>query len=152
MARTVAGTALAFLLVMSLSPLPAWAAGASCIALGQARQAVPQAASRPYQPVNGSGGFSVFGARTLDRGGFSVGLGYLGEDAVCQQLDGVFDLDTVWLALAYGITDGSSSASTSIHLVRGRQGRARRLEPGRPALRPRVPDPRRAPAGRGSRW
>ena len=105
MAPRVSVAALVFIFIVSLSPLPVSAAGASCAGLAQSRQVVPQAAPRPYQPVNGTGGFSVFGARTLDRGGFSAGLGYLGEDAVCQQLDGVFDLNTVWLALAYGITD-----------------------------------------------
>ncbi|MBI3454963.1 MAG: transporter, partial [Candidatus Rokubacteria bacterium] len=69
------------------------------------RSSVPQAEARAYQPVNGTGGFSVFGAKTLTARGFSVGLGYMGEEAVCQQLDGVFDFNTAWLALAYGITD-----------------------------------------------
>ena len=83
---------------------PAHAAG-SCVSVAQHGGAVPLADARPYQPVNGTGGFSVFGANTLAQGGFSVGLGYLGEDAVCQQLEGVFDLNTVWLAVAYGITE-----------------------------------------------
>ncbi len=93
-------------LAAALAP-PAARADAStlCAGAAQARRAVPQAEARPYQPVNGTGGFSVFGARGLTAGAFSVGLGYLGEDAVCQQRDGLFDLDTVWLALAYGITD-----------------------------------------------
>ncbi len=105
MAQRASATALMLIFLVSLSAVPAWAAGGSCLRLAKEQQSVPQAEPRPYQPVNGTGGFSVFGARTLDRGGFSAGLGYLGEDAVCQQLDGVFDLNTVWLALAYGITD-----------------------------------------------
>ena len=55
----------------------------------------PLADPRTYQPVNGTGGFSVFGANTLDRFGFSVGLGYMGENAVCQETDGDFDLNSV---------------------------------------------------------
>ncbi|MBI2468627.1 MAG: transporter, partial [Candidatus Rokubacteria bacterium] len=93
--------------VLALGPAPAWA-GSGCDGDGGLRQQArrpPQADPRPYQPVNGTGGFSVFGANTVGAGTLSVGVGYLGEAAVCQQLEGVFDLNTVWLALAYGITD-----------------------------------------------
>ena len=83
---------------------PAYAAG-SCVSAAQNGRGVPLADPRPYQPVNGTGGLSVFGANTVPGGGFSVGLGYLGEDAVCQQQEGLFDMNTLWLAVAYGITD-----------------------------------------------
>lgn len=71
----------------------------------QAECRPPQAQPRPHQPVNGTGGFSVFGARTLQKGQFSGGIGYLGEEAVCQQTSGTLDLHTFWVPLAYGITD-----------------------------------------------
>ena len=76
-------------------------------ALAEANCHRPQAQARTYQPVGGLGVFSVFGARTLDAGQFSVGAGYLGEEAVCQQLEGPWDLDfhTFFIPLAYGVTD-----------------------------------------------
>ncbi len=76
-------------------------------ALAEAHCDPPQAQARTYQPVGGLGVFSVFGARTLDAGQFSVGAGYLGEEAVCQQLEGPWDLDfhTFFIPLAYGVTD-----------------------------------------------
>jgi Putative MetA-pathway of phenol degradation len=89
---------------VSLAAVPAWAS-TGCVTARQERQSPPLADARTYQPVNGTGGFSVFGANTLAARGFSVGLGFLGEDAVCQELDGDFDFNTLWLALAYGITD-----------------------------------------------
>lgn len=66
---------------------------------------IPTAQPRPYQPIADTGTFSVFGAKTLSAGQFGVGAGYLGEEAVCQQKDGFFDLNTVWGAVAFGITD-----------------------------------------------
>lgn len=77
-----------------VAPTPAWA---EC--------RIAQAQARPHQPVHGTGGFSVFGARTLQKGQFSVGVGYLGEEAVCEQRSGIFDLNTFWAPLAYGVTD-----------------------------------------------
>jgi peptidoglycan-associated lipoprotein len=92
------------LLVLLFAAWPA-AGETGCVTARQEPRIPPQAAARPYQPVNGTGGFSVFGANTLPARGFSVGIGYLGEEAVCQQRDGVFDLHTLWVPLAYGITD-----------------------------------------------
>ncbi len=65
----------------------------------------PQVQARSYLPVGGLGVFSVFGARTLEAGQFSVGLGYLGDEAVCQQTAGYADFNTFFLPLAYGVTD-----------------------------------------------
>ena len=70
------GGALCLAGLLCLAP-PAQAAG-SCVSVAQHGGPVPLADPRPYQPVNGTGGFSVFGANTLPQGGFSVGLGYLG--------------------------------------------------------------------------
>src|SRR3972149_4937243 len=72
---------------------------------GEAASPRPQAQARSYQPVGGLGVFSVFGARTLGAGQFSVGAGYLGEEAVCQQKGGPPDFPTLFLPLAYGVTD-----------------------------------------------
>src|SRR5262245_58273114 len=95
---------LASIVALSFAAVPAWAAG-RCVTAQQEAQSHPLADPRAYQPVNGTGGFSVFGANTIAGGAFSVGLGFLGEDAVCQETDGDFDFNTLWLALAYGITD-----------------------------------------------
>ncbi len=65
----------------------------------------PQVQARSYLPVGGLGVFSVFGARTLEAGQFSVGLGYIGDEAVCQQTAGYADFNTFFLPLAYGVTD-----------------------------------------------
>jgi hypothetical protein len=85
---------------------PALAANA-CGQAGLAEQVHrrPLADARTYQPVNGTGGFSVFGARTLPAGAASIGGGFLGEFAVCQHHAGGLDLQTAWLPVAYGITD-----------------------------------------------
>ena len=64
---------------------PASAAG-SCVSAAQNGRGVPLADPRPYQPVNGTGGLSVFGANTVPGGGFSVGLGYLGTIVVLAVL------------------------------------------------------------------
>ena len=45
------------------------------------------------------------GANTLPGGELSIGLGYLGQQAVCQQEEGIFDQNTLFLALGYGITE-----------------------------------------------
>src|SRR5262245_13851383 len=65
----------------------------------------PLADPIPHVPINGTAGFLVPGANTLPGGDLSIGLGYLGQDAVCQQESGVFDQNTLFLALGYGLTD-----------------------------------------------
>ena len=54
---------LALVAVAALVALPGLAE--ACLRLAQGRREVPQAEARPYQPVNGTGGFSVFGANAL---------------------------------------------------------------------------------------
>jgi peptidoglycan-associated lipoprotein len=56
-------------------------------------------------PINGTAGFVVPGANTLPGGDLSIGLGYLGQRSVCQQEEGVFDQNTLFLALGYGLTE-----------------------------------------------
>jgi peptidoglycan-associated lipoprotein len=65
----------------------------------------PLADPIPHVPINGTAGFLVPGANSLPGGNFSVGLGYWGQEAVCQQESGVFDQNTLFLALGYGITE-----------------------------------------------
>src|SRR3972149_3795827 len=72
---------------------------------GEAASARPPGPARSSQPGGGLGGFSVFGARPLGAGQFSVGAGYIGEEAVCQQKGALFDFHTLFLPLAYGVTD-----------------------------------------------
>src|SRR6185295_5808586 len=64
----------------------------------------PLADPIPHIPINGTAGFVVPGANQLPGGDFSVGLGYLGQQAVCQQEEGIFDQNTLFLALGYSIT------------------------------------------------
>ena len=45
------------------------------------------------------------GANTLPGGDLSIGLGYLGQRSVCQQEEGIFDQNTLFLALGYGLTE-----------------------------------------------
>ena len=45
------------------------------------------------------------GANTLSGGDLSIGLGYLGQEAVCQQEEGVFDQNSLFLAIGYGLTE-----------------------------------------------
>ena len=98
MKRRLQVVALAVAMVtLGLSPLGPDRAWAAC--------QQPLADARTLQPTNGTGGFSVFGAPTLPQLGFSVGVGYMGEQAVCQNLDDDFDFNTVWLAVGFGITD-----------------------------------------------
>src|SRR5581483_2143414 len=75
------------------------------LALRQARRLPPLADPLPHVPVNGTAGFVVPGANTLPGGDLSVGLGYLGQQAVCQELEGDFDQNTLFLAIGYGLTE-----------------------------------------------
>jgi peptidoglycan-associated lipoprotein len=87
---------------------PAWAAS-TCnprvTGLAQLPGGKPLADPIPHVPINGTAGFLVPGANSLPGGNFSVGLGYWGQEAVCQQESGVFDQNTLFLALGYGITE-----------------------------------------------
>jgi peptidoglycan-associated lipoprotein len=65
----------------------------------------PLADPIPHIPINGTAGFTVAGANTLAGGDLLIGLGYLGQQAVCQQQEGVFDQNTLFLQLGYGITE-----------------------------------------------
>ncbi len=65
----------------------------------------PLADPLPHIPINGTAGFVVPGANTLPGGDLSIGLGYLGQEAVCQQEDGIFDQNSLFLALGYGLTE-----------------------------------------------
>jgi peptidoglycan-associated lipoprotein len=65
----------------------------------------PLADPIPHIPINGTAGFAVPGANTLGGGDLLIGLGYLGQDSVCQQQNGIFDQNTLFLQLGYGITD-----------------------------------------------
>jgi peptidoglycan-associated lipoprotein len=65
----------------------------------------PLADPIPHVPINGTAGFVVPGANTLPGGDLSIGLGYLGQRSVCQQQEGVFDQNTLFLALGYGLTE-----------------------------------------------
>ena len=89
----------------------------------------PQVQARSYLPVGGLGVFSVFGARTLEAGQFSVGIGYQGDEAVCQQLAGYADFHTFFVPLAYGVTD-RLMVGTEILYSRQESDRAHRDERG----------------------
>src|SRR5262245_59122046 len=65
----------------------------------------PLADPVPHVPINGTNGFVVGGANTLPGGDLLIGLGYLGQQAVCQQEDGIFDQNTLFLQLGYGVTE-----------------------------------------------
>ncbi len=65
----------------------------------------PLADPIPHIPINGTAGFVVPGAGTLPGGDLSIGLGYLGQQSVCQQEEGIFDQNTLFLALGYGLTE-----------------------------------------------
>ena len=65
----------------------------------------PLADPIPHIPINGTAGFVVPGANTLPGGELSIGLGYLGQRSVCQQEEGIFDQNTLFLALGYGLTE-----------------------------------------------
>ncbi len=85
-------------------------AGSACqpglaLAPRQARRLPPLADPLPHVPINGTAGFVVPGASTLPGGDLSVGLGYLGQQAVCQELEGDFDQNTLFLAIGYGLTE-----------------------------------------------
>src|SRR5262249_25143814 len=51
----------------------------------------PLADPIPHIPINGTAGFVVPGSNTLAGGDLLVGLGYLGQQSVCQQEEGIFD-------------------------------------------------------------
>ena len=96
-------------LAVVLFPLatPALAAS-SCgrsVGLAQFRSGQPLADPIPHVPINGTAGFVVPGANTLPGGDLSIGLGYIGQEAVCQQESGIFDQNSLFLALGYGITE-----------------------------------------------
>ncbi len=65
----------------------------------------PLADPIPHIPINGTAGFVVPGATTLPGGDLSLGLGYLGQRSVCQQEEGIFDQNTLFLAIGYGLTE-----------------------------------------------
>ncbi len=65
----------------------------------------PLADPIPHIPINGTAGFVVPGANQLPGGDLSIGLGYLGQRATCQQEDGIFDQNTLFLSLGYALTD-----------------------------------------------
>ena len=65
----------------------------------------PLADPIPHIPINGTAGFVIPGANTLPGGDLSIGLGYLGQQAVCQQEEGIFDQNTLFLQLGYGLTE-----------------------------------------------
>jgi peptidoglycan-associated lipoprotein len=96
--------------VLALLPLvaPAQASslcGGSSRGLAQLPGGRPLADPIPHVPINGTAGFVVPGANTLAGGNLSIGLGYLGQQSVCQQEDGVFDQNTLFLAVGYGLTE-----------------------------------------------
>ena len=83
-------------------------AASSCgrtVGLSQLPGGKPLADPIPHIPVNGTAGFYVPGANTLPGGELSIGLGYLGQEAVCQQEDGIFDQNTLFLGIGYALTD-----------------------------------------------
>lgn len=65
----------------------------------------PLADPIPHIPINGTAGFVVPGASTLPGGDLSIGLGYLGQQSVCQQEEGIFDQNTLFLAIGYALTE-----------------------------------------------
>jgi peptidoglycan-associated lipoprotein len=65
----------------------------------------PLADPIPHIPINGTAGFVVPGANTLAAGDLSIGLGYLGQRSTCQQEEGIFDQNTLFLALGYALTE-----------------------------------------------
>ncbi|HEY7141811.1 MAG TPA: transporter, partial [Methylomirabilota bacterium] len=65
----------------------------------------PLADPIPHIPINGTAGFVVPGANTLPGGDLSFGLGYLGQQSVCQQEEGIFDQNTLFLAVGYALTE-----------------------------------------------
>jgi peptidoglycan-associated lipoprotein len=85
--------------------VPALAAPLCGSRLAQERRLPPLADPLPHVPINGTAGFVVPGARTLPGGDLSIGLGYLGQQAVCQQEDGIFDQNSLFFALGYGLTE-----------------------------------------------
>jgi peptidoglycan-associated lipoprotein len=101
--------ALLGVLALALFPLatPALAAS-SCgrsAGLAQLPGGKPLADPIPHIPINGTAGFYVPGANTLPGGDLSIGVGYLGQEAVCQQENGIFDQNTLFLALGYSLTE-----------------------------------------------
>jgi peptidoglycan-associated lipoprotein len=106
--RRVAFIGAAALILLPLAT-PAWGAS-PCgsrpgLGLAQLPGGRPLADPIPHIPINGTAGFVVPGANLLAGGALSVGLGYLGQESVCQQENGVFDQNTLFLALGYGITE-----------------------------------------------
>jgi peptidoglycan-associated lipoprotein len=106
--RRVALIGAAALILLPLAT-PAWGAS-PCgsrpgLGLAQLPGGRPLADPIPHIPINGTAGFVVPGANLLAGGALSVGLGYLGQESVCQQENGVFDQNTLFLALGYGITE-----------------------------------------------
>src|SRR4029450_2668231 len=96
--------------VLALMPLATPALGSSACGsrvkgLAQLPGGQPLADPIPHIPINGTAGFVVPGANTLAGGDLSIGLGYLGQQSVCQQEEGIFDQNTLFLALGYAITD-----------------------------------------------
>jgi peptidoglycan-associated lipoprotein len=97
--------AAALALVLLASPALAASSCGVRTGLAQFPSGRPLADPIPHIPINGTAGFVVPGANTLPGGDLSIGLGYLGQEAVCQQENGLFDQNTLFLALGYGLTD-----------------------------------------------
>ena len=107
--RWVALLGVAVLALIPLAPpafaLSACGGGSRAGGLAQLPGGRPLADPIPHIPINGTAGFVVPGANQLPGGDFSVGLGYLGQQSVCQQEEGIFDQNTLFLALGYSITE-----------------------------------------------
>ena len=107
--RWVALLGVAVLALIPLAPpafaLSACGGGSRAGGLAQLPGGQPLADPIPHIPINGTAGFVVPGANQLPGGDFSVGLGYLGQQSVCQQEEGIFDQNTLFLALGYSITE-----------------------------------------------
>ena len=107
--RWVALLGVAVLALIPLAPpafaLSACGGGSRTGGLAQLPGGRPLADPIPHIPINGTAGFVVPGANQLPGGDFSVGLGYLGQQSVCQQEEGIFDQNTLFLALGYSITE-----------------------------------------------
>jgi peptidoglycan-associated lipoprotein len=97
--------ALALVLFPLATPAHAASSCGRSVGLAQFPSGQPLADPVPHIPINGTAGFYVPGAKTLPGGDLSIGLGYIGQEAVCQQESGIFDQNTLFLALGYGLTD-----------------------------------------------
>ena len=65
----------------------------------------PLADPIPHIPINGTAGFSCPAPTRSPAGSCRSGSGTSASRSVCQQEEGIFDQNTLFLALGYGLTE-----------------------------------------------